>query len=91
MFQLDRSELLKLDGWLKKDIYPRVVERQLQCPKLAKLITEDPRGHKVPYTGAIGGGLTYSFTPPSLGTVVKVTWNDGVLNETIDLTDYNLW
>lgn len=41
---------------------------------------------KLTYTGAIGGRLTYSFTPTGLGTVVKVKCACG---EEIDLTDYN--
>lgn len=36
--------------------------------------------------GSIGGRLTYSFTPNSLGTVVRVTCACG---ETFDATDYN--
>jgi hypothetical protein len=41
------------------------------------------------YAGAIGGRFTYSFTPTSLDTIVKVT--DGLTNNTIDLTDYDSW
>lgn len=38
---------------------------------------------------AIGGAITYSFTPTSLGTVVKV--HNAVTNEEIDLSDYESW
>lgn len=41
------------------------------------------------YGGAIGGALTYSFTPTSLGIVTKVTNNFN--KETIDLTNYDEW
>jgi len=40
-------------------------------------------------TGAIGGRFTYSFTPTSLGTIVKVKC--GLTNEEVDLTDYQDW
>ncbi len=40
------------------------------------------------YTGAIGGGLTFSFTPTSIGMVVKVKYLD---KEEIDLSDYENW
>lgn len=40
------------------------------------------------YTGAIGGGLTFSFTPTSLGLVIKVKYLD---KEEIDLSDYENW
>jgi len=39
-------------------------------------------------TGAIGGVLTFSFTPTSIGTVVKVICACG---EELDLTEYDLW
>ena len=91
MFSLDRPQSLKVDSWLRSEIYPRVIERQEKDPMLKQFICEDERGNKIPYTGAIGGGITYSFTPTSLGTVVKVTWNDGTINETIDVTDYDMW
>ncbi len=38
--------------------------------------------------GACGGRLTYSFTPTSLGTVIKVQCACG---KEIDLTDYDGW
>lgn len=41
------------------------------------------------YTGAIGSRFTYSFTPTSLGTVVKVY--DNLHRTEIDLTDYDMW
>lgn len=41
------------------------------------------------YTGAIGGRFTFSFTPTSLGEVIKVT--DSITNETLDLSDYDSW
>ena len=36
---------------------------------------------------AIGGAETFSFTPTSIGVVVKVDY----LGESIDLTDYESW
>lgn len=42
------------------------------------------------YAGASGGRFTYSFTPTSLGVVVKV--HDAMeQQDTIDLTDYDSW
>lgn len=40
------------------------------------------------YSGAIGGRLTFSFTPTGLGVVTKVKCGCG---EEIDLTEYNDW
>lgn len=39
------------------------------------------------YCGAIGGRLTYSFTPTSIGLLVEVT--DNLTKEKLDLTDYD--
>lgn len=41
------------------------------------------------HCGAIGGVLTYSFTPTTLGVVIKVTNN--LNGETVDLSDYDSW
>jgi hypothetical protein len=42
-------------------------------------------GH--PYGGTIGGGLTYSFTPTSVGIVLEVTY----FGRKLDLTRYEEW
>ena len=39
-------------------------------------------------SGAIGGRMTYCFTPTSLGTVVKVKCACG---EEVDVTAYEMW
>lgn len=44
---------------------------------------------KSKYVGAIGGRITYSFTPTTLGTVVKVY--DELTKDEIDLTEYEKW
>lgn len=40
-------------------------------------------------TGAIGGRITFMFTPTSIGVVVKA--KDTITNLEIDLTDYLEW
>jgi hypothetical protein len=45
--------------------------------------------HTKAFVGAIGGRYTYSFSPTSLGVVVKV--KDEITKEEIDLTDYLSW
>ena len=39
--------------------------------------------------GASGGRFTYSFTPTSLGEILKIT--DNLCKKTLDLTDYDSW
>ena len=41
------------------------------------------------YYGANGGDLTYSFTPTSLGMVLKVEHN--LTHKILDLTEYSDW
>ena len=43
----------------------------------------------VPYGGAIGGALTYEFTPTGLGVVTKVRFSG--YDEVLDLTEYDSW
>jgi len=78
-FELDEGEQQRLQEWLG--------EIELRAAKISpdKI---DPKSNR-PYYGAIGGGLTFSFTPTGLGTVVKVT--ESLTKETIDLTDYGQW
>lgn len=45
-----------------------------------------------PYMGACGGGVTYEFTPTSLGLCTSVTWMKGTKHEaSINLTNYDEW
>ena len=55
-----------------------------------KKINEFASDHKcsMRYHGAIGGALTYSFTPTTLGVVVKLTCACGA---EIDVSDYEGW
>ena len=43
------------------------------------------------YSGASGGRWTYTFTPTSLGTVIKVIDNLITEDNELDLTDYDIW
>jgi hypothetical protein len=40
-------------------------------------------------TGAIGGRFQYTFTPNSIGLVIKVV--DLVTKQELDITDYESW
>lgn len=52
---------------------------------------EENKFHEI-YTGAIGGGLTYQFSPTSIGCAVNVYWMIGTKSEkSIDLSDYENW
>lgn len=55
--------------------------------KIADWLDKEIWPNGQPYGGAIGGAVTYQFTPTSLGVVFKVIVDDNEL----DLTEYNLW
>lgn len=55
-----------------------------------KKIQEWKNSLKDPDTcGTIGDRFTYSFTPTSLGCIIKV--KDGLTSEEKDFTDYDMW
>jgi hypothetical protein len=79
MFDLTKDQWRRLQEW-----------SSAQNDKVAKMQDDASCDFPcTPYYGAIGGHLTYSFTPTSIGTIVVVENN--VTKEKIDLTDYDLW
>lgn len=88
MFQLTAEQNQKVNEWLRDVIYPPIVAKQKEDPFFSTMIFTGEDGVEYPYTGAIGGGLTYQFSPTSLGMVTKVIWYTG---ETLDVTDYDEW
>lgn len=87
-FELTQSEQQQIDKWLQDEVYPEAIEMDRQ-----RLSPEDfddlTLGGRYPYNGAIGGSLTYHFTPTSLGVVKKIT--DSKTGKELDLTDYDSW
>jgi hypothetical protein len=85
MFELDETQKNRLDEWVKEQ-YKKAVEIQ------KKEISNPNDTHKFcwdmgyPYEGFVGGGMTYCFTPTSIGIICVVKYS--VTNEEIDLTDY---
>jgi len=69
------------------------LRRLLTTGALAKLNTwQDEQKRKMPENpniGAIGGLYTYSFTPTSIGTVIKIKNN--LTQDILDLSDYEDW
>ena len=89
-FELDEKESEKLNEFIKVQ-YAKLVEAQKG--------TDVEKWHSTyggityPYLGSIGGGLTYEFTPTTIGTIVNVTFCKGHpdYEAQIDLTDYASW
>lgn len=71
----------KLDRWTDEQNAKFLAEQQEKYP-----------GLKRPYFGAIGGNLTWTRTPTSMGTIVTVIFCKGTLHEAeLDLTEYSEW
>jgi hypothetical protein len=87
-FTLSEDDVLKVHSWLKNDVYPEVILKQKKSGKFDdNPIARDFWAFGVPYSGAIGGGPTYSFTTTSLGVILKVSCHGFEK----DFTDYDNW
>jgi hypothetical protein len=85
-FEITAEDRAKIHKWLKETVYPYVIAEQKKSPNypsFSKFMGKN--GEEYPYEGAVGGGLTYTFTPTGIGTIIKVKSYDFEL----DLTDYN--
>jgi hypothetical protein len=87
MFELAPGDNEKISAWLQEVVYPPIIASQKLKNAPDSQPVGDEAGNEYPYEGAIGGGLTYSFTPTGLGIVIKVESYGQVL----DLTDYGSW
>lgn len=83
-FEFTAEDDLKVEEWLA-GVHRRLLASRPERSLAAVGLGSDEEV----YYGAIGGGLTYSFTPTLLGTVVKVT--ESATGETLDLTRYDEW
>lgn len=87
MFDLTEEERTTVREWLKTEVFPPILKEQAGTDKEIFQAT-DEFGITWPYDGAIGGCLTYCFTPTGIGTVIKVRHASG---KEIDLTKYDNW
>jgi hypothetical protein len=88
-FEVTPEQHEKINHWLKQVVYPQLIEEQRKSidwsqNPIAPACWDE--GH--PYEGAIGGGLTYEFTPTSIGISFWVSYGD---SHRLDLTDYDSW
>lgn len=80
-----------LATWLREQ-RTALAKEQLKDPAIAHLVLITDDQQHLPYTGAIGGELTYRFTPTSLGDIVEVVWCGGTKwEQSVDLTEYDLF
>lgn len=87
-FNISSEEQIKIQAWLKDEVYPLEVARQRGHNKNPSPLEIDCWEQGFPYQGAIGGGVTYCFTPTSLGEVTIVKYGS---DYELNLTDYGSW
>jgi hypothetical protein len=87
-FEISNQSRQLIDTWLHTRVYPLILEQQKASAEFVHQIARDTLDREIPYSGAIGGELTYSFTPTSLGTIIKVKHSSGA---ELDLTFYESW
>jgi hypothetical protein len=90
-FELSEAEVARVRAWsAEQDAV--VVERQRQEiaeGKFPNAFAVALNANGIAYYGAIGGALTYSFTPNLIGEVITV--KHGGTGAELDLTDYENW
>lgn len=87
-FEITPEQESVVNEWLKRNVYPKLIEEQKASGQFNSSIAEDCWEMGFPYEGAIGGAVTYEFTPTSVGIVKKVRYTDRF---ELDLTDYGNW
>lgn len=93
-FSIDDNQQKKLDAWLKEQTKAAcdIQIARLEC-KASKTVDDQIKIEMckkgTPYYGAIGGSITYQFTPTGLGVICKVIHN--FTKAEIDITDYENW
>lgn len=89
-FTLSPEQLVKLNDWIDLQNSKAVDMQRANPPQGVPLdLLESCWEDGFPYSGAIGGNLTYSFTPTSIGVIVNI--KHGNTGQDIDLTEYDLW
>lgn len=86
-FEILEKDKKSISEWIKK-------ADNIAIEKQKKEFTKEEydfytKGLGFPYTGIIGGNITYSFTPTGLGVITKITHK--LTGEVLDLTDYDSW
>lgn len=88
IFEISDEDNARVNTWLMEVVYPAEIAKQQAVPENHdREIFRACWEAGYPYTGAIGGGITYSFSPTSIGMVTKVS----AFGQELDLTDYGSW
>lgn len=87
-FIISFEDMKKIQCWaIEQDLVALEEQKKSKDPMLHQILAFSD--YKYPYYGAIGGSLTYNFTPNSIGMVITVT--HGYTKAVLDLTDFDNW
>jgi hypothetical protein len=99
-FKISEKQYLEIQEWEKSllpkihDVLRQQAQKNFERGDLTALIKVESEikkslrsGHA--YYGAIGGGISYTFTPTGLGVIVEA--KEYFTQETKDFTDYGDW
>lgn len=90
-FEITDEQHARAMKWIKEEVYPKIVAQQRETFKNPTQFHFDCWDAGYPYEGAIGGGITYEFTPTSIGVVERVKYSTHNEEFSLDLTDYKSW
>lgn len=85
-YELNQQQIELLNDWLTS-VIDKIDQKYRSTRDIALAEHFKERGQV--YAGVIGGNLSFTVTPTSLGTVIKVT--ESITGETLDLSDYDNW
>jgi hypothetical protein len=91
MFELNADQKKQLDEWMEEQ-YKKAIEIQKnEVPKSDDFygIYEESWEMGYPYEGAVGGGITFCFTPTSIGDICVVKY--ALTKAELDITDFGSW
>jgi hypothetical protein len=88
-FKIGSKDQALISAWLEKHVYPAVIKKQKKSAQMHENVFAHASWEcGYPYEGAIGGGLSYEFTPTSIGSCFIVRYGE---EYELNLTDYDSW
>ena len=91
MFELTANQKKLVDEWMEEQ-YKKAIQIQKDTVSTNDTFYEtyqDSWEMGYPYEGAIGGGITYCFTPTSIECITVVKYS--LTKEELDITDWEIW
>jgi len=84
-FEVTKEQEAKVREWLQTDVYPKLRKSR----KHRKIVWHDYDDAMYPYAGAIGGDISYIFSPTSLGYCVEA--EEHFSKRRLNITDFSDW